>query len=96
MVLITWFWDGDGGVLGEWKRVNGWSGLRLMENVQGTDLNGRRRIEAFMQRLDPDTRRRREVHLAEYAGFRMRRDGTLDYGTSVSVIKQGKKWCNLM
>jgi hypothetical protein len=48
---------------------------------RGTDAKGRRELEKANKKLDPETRRAREVHLAQYAGFKMRSDGTLDYGT---------------
>lgn len=48
---------------------------------KGTDANGRRALEREYRKLDPETRRAKEVHLAQYSGFKMRADGSLDYGT---------------
>lgn len=48
---------------------------------RGTDAKGRRELEREYGRLDPKIRRAKEVHLAQYSGFKMREDGTLDYGT---------------
>lgn len=47
----------------------------------GTDAKGRRELEKDYRKLDPKTRKAKEVHLAQYSGFKMRKDGTLDYGT---------------
>lgn len=58
---------------------------------KGTDVKGRRELEKENRKLDPEARRAREVHLAQYAGFKMRADGTLDYGTGA---KGGK--CEVM
>jgi hypothetical protein len=46
----------------------------------GTDEKGRRALKARYAKLSPLGRRQREIRLAQYSGFAMRSDGTLDYG----------------
>jgi hypothetical protein len=46
----------------------------------GTDEKGRRALKARYAKLSPKGRRQREIRLAQYSGFAMRSDGTLDYG----------------
>lgn len=46
----------------------------------GTDEKGRRHLKARYAKLSLEERQLREVRLAEYSGFVMRPDGTLDYG----------------
>lgn len=48
----------------------------------GNGDNGRRVLKERIAVLSPEERRLREVRLALYAGFTLRRDGTLDYGVS--------------
>jgi hypothetical protein len=40
----------------------------------GTDLNGRRKLEKIYSRLSDEARMTREVHLARYSGFRLRKE----------------------
>jgi hypothetical protein len=48
----------------------------------GTDLRGRRKLEKIYRGLSDEARIAREVHLARYSGFRLRKeDLSLDYGT---------------
>jgi len=42
--------------------------------------------------LKEDDRKAREVELATYSGFRVRSDGTFDYGTD-PIAKKKKKCC---
>jgi hypothetical protein len=59
----------------------------------GTDENGRRTLQEKYTKLSADERRVREVRLAQYAGFVMLPDGTLDYGVEKSKKKKStKKW----
>lgn len=46
----------------------------------GTDEKGRRVLKERYSKLSPEKRRQREIRLAQYSGFSMRSDGTLDYG----------------
>lgn len=46
----------------------------------GTDEKGRRVLKQQYAKLGPEERRQREIRLAQYSGFVMRSDGTLDYG----------------
>jgi hypothetical protein len=48
----------------------------------GTDLCGRRKLEKIYSGLSHEARMAREVHLARYPGFRLRKDDlSLDYAT---------------
>ena len=52
----------------------------------GTDLCGRRKLERMYSGLSDEARMAREVHLARYSGFRLRKeDLSLDYGTGTPL-----------
>jgi hypothetical protein len=52
----------------------------------GTDEKGRRVLKERYAKLNPEARRQREIRLAQYSGFAMRSDGTLDYGIDNSPL----------
>jgi hypothetical protein len=58
----------------------------------GTDENGRRTLQEKYAKLSADERRVREIRLAQYAGFVMLPDGTLDYGIEKPKKQSTKKW----
>jgi hypothetical protein len=58
----------------------------------GTDEKGRRELKARYAGLGEAERRRREVLLAQYSGFVMNSDGTLDYGLDCESGKRKKWW----
>jgi len=68
---------------------------RILIDYQGTDIDGRRKLEMEYFRLPADKRRAKEVYLADLSGFHLRENGTLDYGTEV-IRKKLRHKCIVM
>jgi len=72
----------DDFVKGEQRRRTSGKDVVFEQVMQfGTDKQGRKKIQAFLAKVNPEIRQEIESQLAEFSGFEMRSDGSLDYCT---------------